>query len=304
MLLLCFEFIQGCWWPSTFLTSEASPNSTTASETRGNATSRSSSSWSRWRSRGCASYISPCGSVKLILETKNVVTNWPRWRTGALGITIGYRFRSSCLAFIVPFWYILILDKTSWNNHSYLFGLLSILLLFSSANHYWSRSKSPDFASLRSCWRSSFFFFFSARSSVDGLSNPALKNKAVPNWNYLLLKFQIFLLYFYAGVKKIDGEWLGGYSMRSTAGHWVFNPFKYVNIDITTSDRVEFDVITLNPESCSAKKPSSTTSSTSEASSSTWPSGSGCSGPNLDPTPCCSVHLFIWWTRRYSLLVI
>lgn len=60
--------------------------------------------------------------------------------TGAAGITVGFRFRLSCLAFIIPYWYILILDKTSWNNHSYLFGLLSVLLFFSSANHYWSRS--------------------------------------------------------------------------------------------------------------------------------------------------------------------
>lgn len=50
---------------------------------------------------------------------------------------VGYNFKLSCLSFIIPYWYILILDKTSWNNHSYLYGLLSILLLFSSANHYW-----------------------------------------------------------------------------------------------------------------------------------------------------------------------
>nr|CAH0104986.1 unnamed protein product [Daphnia galeata] len=44
-------------------------------------------------------------------------------------------FKLSCLSFSVPYWYVLLLDKTSWNNHSYLYGLLSILLLFSSANH-------------------------------------------------------------------------------------------------------------------------------------------------------------------------
>lgn len=118
---------------------------------------------------------------------------------GAAGITVGFRFRLSCLAFIIPYWYILILDKTSWNNHSYLFGLLSVLLFFSSANHY---------------------------CSVDGLLNPSVRNKVVPNWNYLLLKFQIFLLYFYAGVKKLDQEWLDGHSMKYLANHWVFDPFK------------------------------------------------------------------------------
>ena len=57
--------------------------------------------------------------------------------TGACGIMIGYNFKLSCLSFIIPYWYVLVLDKTSWNNHSYLYGLLSILLFFSSANHYW-----------------------------------------------------------------------------------------------------------------------------------------------------------------------
>lgn len=59
------------------------------------------------------------------------------WLTGACGIMLGYNFKLSCLSFSVPYWYVLLLDKTSWNNHSYLYGLLSILLLFSSANHYW-----------------------------------------------------------------------------------------------------------------------------------------------------------------------
>lgn len=49
----------------------------------------------------------------------------------------------------------------------------------------------------------------------------------MPNWNYLMLKFQIFLLYFYAGVKKLDPEWLGGYSMKKLGSHWVFSPFRY-----------------------------------------------------------------------------
>ena len=67
--------------------------------------------------------------------------------------------------------------------------------------------------------------------SLDGLINPKLRNKSVPNWNYILLKFQIFLLYFYAGVKKMDPEWLGGYSMRNLGRHWVFTPFKYVLVE-------------------------------------------------------------------------
>ena len=65
-------------------------------------------------------------------------------------------------------------------------------------------------------------------SSIDAWINPLIRNKPVPNWNYILVKFQIFLLYFYAGIKKMDPEWLGGYSMKNLGTHRVFTPFKYV----------------------------------------------------------------------------
>ena len=57
--------------------------------------------------------------------------------SGALGIAVGYCFKLSCLSFLIPYWYIFFLDKTAWNNHSYLYGLLSLLLLTSSANRCW-----------------------------------------------------------------------------------------------------------------------------------------------------------------------
>lgn len=56
---------------------------------------------------------------------------------GAIGLMLGYRFRCSCLAFIIPYWYIFLLDKPAWNNHSYLFGLVGTMLLFTQANRYW-----------------------------------------------------------------------------------------------------------------------------------------------------------------------
>lgn len=55
---------------------------------------------------------------------------------GAFGIMIGYNFTDSVFFFGVPYWYILLLDKSYWNNHSYLFGLVTILLAGSSANHF------------------------------------------------------------------------------------------------------------------------------------------------------------------------
>jgi vitamin K-dependent gamma-carboxylase len=37
---------------------------------------------------------------------------------------------------------------------------------------------------------------------------------------------QIFIVYFIAGVKKLDADWVGGYSMEHLSRHWLFSPFK------------------------------------------------------------------------------
>ena len=54
----------------------------------------------------------------------------------ALGITLGFRYRISCFIFVAIYWYMLFLDKTTWNNHSYLYGLFGFLLLITDGNRY------------------------------------------------------------------------------------------------------------------------------------------------------------------------
>lgn len=100
--------------------------------------------------------------------------------------------------FVLPYWYIFLLDKSSWNNHSYLYGLIGLIFLFSNAHHY---------------------------CSIDAWKDPRMEAK-VPFWNYFLLKFQFFLLYFVAGLKKLCSEWLSGYAMSNLSYHWVFSPFR------------------------------------------------------------------------------
>ncbi|XP_071455229.1 vitamin K-dependent gamma-carboxylase isoform X2 [Hetaerina americana] len=126
----------------------------------------------------------------------------------------GLRFRLSCLAFVLPYWYIILLDKSVWNNHSYLYGLVSILLLGSHAHHFWS---------------------------LDGARNRVPKNAHVPLWNYTILRFQFFILYFIAGLKKLDSEWLGGYSMTNLSKHWVFEPFRL----FLTPDQTDYWIVHL-----------------------------------------------------------
>ncbi|XP_065655191.1 vitamin K-dependent gamma-carboxylase isoform X2 [Hydra vulgaris] len=124
----------------------------------------------------------------------------------SIGIMLGFMFKLSCLGFTVIYWYFFFLNKTTWNNHSYLYGLLSILWLFSNANFYWS---------------------------IDSLIWPSIYNKLVPRFNYIIIKFQLFILYFYAGIKKLDADWTSGYSMAGLGKSWVFDPFHFFFSDET-----------------------------------------------------------------------
>ncbi|NWV19217.1 VKGC carboxylase, partial [Origma solitaria] len=127
---------------------------------------------------------------------------------GALGIMLGCFYRLSCIAFLCPYWYLLLLDKTSWNNHSYLYGLLGFQLALLGADRY---------------------------GSVDGLFRPQKRNAHVPLWNYALLRAQVFIVYFIAGLKKLDADWVGGFSMGTLARHWLFAPFRLVLSEELTS---------------------------------------------------------------------
>nr|AAK97782.1 vitamin K-dependent gamma-glutamyl carboxylase [Conus textile] len=133
---------------------------------------------------------------------------------GTGGILLGAKYRVCCVMHLLPYWYIVLLDECSWNNHSYLFGLLSFLLLLCDANHYWS---------------------------MDGLFNAKVRNTDVPLWNYTLLRTQVFLVYFLAGLKKLDMDWIAGYSMGRLSDHWVFYPFTF----LMTEDQVSVLVVHL-----------------------------------------------------------
>lgn len=131
---------------------------------------------------------------------------------GAFLLMVGLFYRIGCFMFMLSYWYLFLLDKSKWNNHSYLYGLHAIMFNFMDANRYWS---------------------------LDGILQPKIRNSHVPLWNYTLLRAQNFLVYFLAGLKKFNPEWLEGYSMKSLNEHWIFLPFKY----ILTPDQVDLFVI-------------------------------------------------------------
>ncbi|KAL5019128.1 hypothetical protein ScPMuIL_004850 [Solemya velum] len=131
---------------------------------------------------------------------------------GACGIMLGLMFRTSCSLYLASYWYVFLLDKTAWNNHSYLYGLTGFLMLISDANRYWS---------------------------VDGLMSGKIRNSHVPLWNYTLLRVQIFLVYFIAGLKKLDKDWVSGYSMQALSRNFVFQPFTL----FLTNDQIDLFIV-------------------------------------------------------------
>lgn len=49
---------------------------------------------------------------------------------------LGSRFKIACACFLIPYWYIFLLDKSYWNNHTYLYGIIVILLWGTGADKY------------------------------------------------------------------------------------------------------------------------------------------------------------------------
>ncbi|KAL4122224.1 hypothetical protein QTP88_014594 [Uroleucon formosanum] len=123
--------------------------------------------------------------------------------SGVLGVFTGFHYRISCALYAIPYWYIFLADKSSWNNHSYLFGLLIAIFSITDAHRNWSLDR-----------------WLQRKTQLD---TPSL----VPRWNYLLLRIQFFVMYFVAGLKKLEPDWLWGYSMMSLGHHHAFAPFRY-----------------------------------------------------------------------------
>ena len=114
----------------------------------------------------------------------------------ALGVALGFLYRASAILFFLTYTYVFLLDKTQYNNHYYFISLLGFLLIFVDA-HRWA--------------------------SVDQKLRPDLQGEQVPYWQFFIFKAQVFIVYFYAAVAKINPDWLVGEPMRT----WLLNRADY-----------------------------------------------------------------------------
>ena len=107
----------------------------------------------------------------------------------SLGISIGFYYRICSFAFFVMFTFLFLQEMTLYLNHFYLICLISFLFTF---------------LDLGDCY------------SVDSLFKKE-KKYTLPYWNLWILKTLIFIVYTYAGLAKVNEDWLRGEPLL----HWL-----------------------------------------------------------------------------------
>ncbi len=97
------------------------------------------------------------------------------------GIMLGYFYRFSAALFFLLFTYTELIDITNYLNHYYFISLVALMMIFVPANRSFS---------------------------LDVLRKPKIKLDKVPRWTIEIIRFQLAIVYFYAGIAKINPDWL------------------------------------------------------------------------------------------------
>ncbi len=118
------------------------------------------------------------------------VTPWPGdgmyWHFAAMGvlavlIALGLFYRLATALFAIAFAYVFLLDQARYLNHFYLVLLFAVLMVFVPANRVWS---------------------------LDALMSRRTRPGFVPAWSLWLLRAQLEIVLVFAGLVKIDRDWL------------------------------------------------------------------------------------------------
>lgn len=99
----------------------------------------------------------------------------------SLMIMLGWYYRVSTALFFILFAYVELIDKTNYLNHYYFITLVSFLMIFMPAHR---------------------------RFSIDAWRRPAFRSHTAPAWTINLLKFQLGVVYMFAGIAKLNSDWL------------------------------------------------------------------------------------------------
>lgn len=144
-------------------------------------------------------YVLP--SIHFTYYGFDFVTPWPGsgmyvhyWGLAVLGllVALGLFYRTASVLLFFGYSYVFLLDEAVYMNHHYLMALLTFLLMWMPAERAFS---------------------------VDAWRNPgragSVPPSSVPRWCVLLLRFQLFIVYFYGAIAKLNPDWLRGEPMYS-----------------------------------------------------------------------------------------
>ncbi len=96
-------------------------------------------------------------------------------------VTIGLFYRWSALLLFLGSSSAFLMEKSVYINHTYLYCLTAFLMIFLPANRAWS---------------------------LDVKRKPELLQSYTPAWTVWILVFQISVVYFFAGLAKVNPDWL------------------------------------------------------------------------------------------------
>jgi uncharacterized membrane protein YphA (DoxX/SURF4 family) len=101
----------------------------------------------------------------------------------AILMGFGALFRPAAVLFTLTYTHFFFSEALTHNNHFYLIILVNFLLIFTGADNAYSVKQRK-------------------RSKLGEAPLP------VPAWHYLVLKWQVVIVYFYGGIAKINRDWL------------------------------------------------------------------------------------------------
>jgi hypothetical protein len=99
----------------------------------------------------------------------------------AFCIMLGLFYRFATIVFFLTFTYVELIDATNYLNHYYLVCLFAFLLIFLPAHRAYS---------------------------IDVWRKPQLALSKIPAWTIHILIFQLVVVYTFAGIAKIQSDWL------------------------------------------------------------------------------------------------
>jgi hypothetical protein len=109
---------------------------------------------------------------------------------------LGIWYRAAAVTVFLTWTYFFLSDQAYYQNHYYLISLFAGILIFCPADQCFSLAS----------WQ---------RNRTGGVGP---RSESVPFWSILLLRAQLFFMYFFAGIAKIDVDWLTGIPIRGGCG--------------------------------------------------------------------------------------